>query len=186
MKKIFFLLLVAAMGVIFTSCENETIEVNKIASHREQFYPEPYTNWGGSIDNVKSEMSKYSLTAGDMFQMDAEYTNGQTELKWFLYFYGKNPFDQGNDIVYFYCFDSATSGLCAVQVTLYNIDLSDITAQLEAHGYSYVSYDGQYYYHTYQSNTTSVRVYVPTSQSNNYILMYQKIGANLIKPRVLQ
>lgn len=177
MKKILCFALVATFAAImFNSCENDEIGVDRIQSHREQYYPEPYTTWSGTIDNVKTEMGKYELSSGDLFQMDAFYTDGHSELKWFLYFFGKNPYETSNNIVYLYCFGNATSDLKAVQVVLYNIDFSDISAQLGAHGYTYDEYNTLEYYHTFHDSKTSVKVYVPTSTNKNYVLMYQRIG----------
>ena len=187
MKKIQFLTLIAVLSIIsLTSCENDEIGVTEILSHREHFYPEAVTTWGGGVDEVKTEMNKYNLNNYDIFQMDAEYTDGHSDVKWFLYFYGKNPYDLEKDIVYLYCFDSAASGLKAVQVILNGIDMSDITTQLKAQGYDYVDYNSQKYYHTYQSSTTTVRAYVPTQASKNPSLLYQKRGdADELVPKVL-
>ena len=176
MKKIFFIALIATVAlVLFSSCENDEIGIEREKSHREQFYPEPVTNWDSSIDNVKSDMSKYDLISGDMFRMDATYADGHSELKWFLYFHGKNPFETSNNIVYLYCFGNATSDMQAVQVVLYNMDFSDINAQLVAHGYAYDDYNSLGFYHEFHDAKTSIRVYVPRSTNQNYVLMYQKI-----------
>lgn len=187
MKKILFLTLIAILGISsFTSCENDEIGVTEIQSHREQYYPEAVTSWGGNVDGVKSEMSKYNLNYNDIFQMDAEYTDGRYEVKWFLYYFGKNPFDVEKDIIYLYCFDSATSGLKAVQIILQGIDMSDISSQLKSHGYDYLDYNSQNYYHTFQSNTTTVKVYVPTQAAKYHSLVYQKRGdSDELMPKVL-
>lgn len=189
MKKIFLMAMIAMMGIAFTSCENDPIDFDKVESQRDRFYPEPFTNWDGTIDNVKAEMSKYQeLSSGDMFQMDAEYLDGHTDLRWFLYFHGKNPFEPSDNIVYLYCFGNATSDLQAVQVVLdKHIDMSDINAQLKGYGYTYDNFNSVENYHTFYDNSTSVRVYVPTSTIKNYTLMYQKRGdTNQLKPYELQ
>lgn len=187
MKNIQFLILIAVLSITsFTACENDEIGVNEILSHREQYYPEAITSWGGGIDEVKTEMNKYNLNYNDIFQMDAEYTDGRSEVKWFLYYFGKNPYDIEKEIIYLYCFDTATTGLKAVQIILHGIDMSDITSQLKAHGYDYGDYNSQNYYHTFQSNSTIVRVYVPTQSSKYHSLVYQKRGdSDELMPKVL-
>ena len=182
MKKIFLLSLTALLAIAtFTSCENDEIDTIEIGSHRDQYYPEAFTTWGSGPDEVKNDMGKYGLsTSSNVSLNDVEYTDGTTDQKWTFTYYGKNPFETANDIIYIYYFDTATSGLFAVEVILYidqaNIDKSDITSQMKAHGYEYVNYNSQEYYHNYKSSKSYVRVYDERQDQSkkHYTLVYQK------------
>ena len=175
----------------FTSCENDEIGTNEVLSHRDQFYPEAFTSWGAGPDEVKNDMNSYNLsTASNVSLNDVEFTDGSTSQKWTYTFYGKNPFETANDIIYIYYFDEASKGLFAVEVLLYidqsNIDRSDISSQMKAHGYEYVNYNSQEYYHSYISSKTSVRVYDARQDQSkrHYTLLYQKADdTKLIKSR---
>ena len=48
MKKISFLLLFAALGIILTSCDNDPIDTNEIG-YTKKIFPEPYITWGDAV-----------------------------------------------------------------------------------------------------------------------------------------
>ena len=57
---------------------------------------------------------------------------------------------------------------------------------MKAHGYEYVNYNSQEYYHSYISSKTSVRVYDARQDQSkrHYTLLYQKADdTKLIKSR---
>ena len=148
MKKIFFLSLIAIMGLTFTACENDEIDVNNIYPAR-QIYKAPNTTWGASVADVRASMSGFDLTA------DIENSSDG----WYIWFSGYDYDRKG--VFYHYYFKTATTDLFKVIIYLDNsaITLDNITTQLETQGYTYSGYnnDGT---HSYKSSTTLVNVKV--------------------------
>lgn len=164
MKKILFLSLIAILGITFSSCENDEIDVNNVYPAR-QIYKAPYTTWGGSVADVRSYMSSNMSD----FELFADIDHDKDG--WYFWFYGYD-YDK-KPVFYHYYFTTATNDLFKVIVRLDNkgITLDNITTQLENQGYSYSGHnsDGS---HTFKSSSTVVNVSLSTDER---IITYTKL-----------
>ena len=154
----------------FSSCENDEIGVNEIG-YPNLVFPEPYTQWGGSVTDAFNHMSQYGLKTDGIEGSDAYFVDGHKEQKWFQFYYGANPYDKG-DILYDYCFDNAASGLKAVLVmfTGTQIKADELTAQFNIAGYKYEGFINNEY-HLYSNTTTVIKCYISANQ-----IVYSKNG----------
>lgn len=157
MKKILLIIVVAFIGIISTSCENDEIKVNSIGYDR-MIFPEPYTVWGGSVSDAIDFMKQYGLSSTDITPGNATNADGTVERKYFKFFMGDNLYDNNaSRIIYKYCFDNLDGGLRTIRVELIGhsqFKLDEITIQFKNSGYNYDGIINSEYYLFSNANTT--------------------------------
>ena len=127
----------------------------------KQFYMEPYTNWGCSVEDVKEYMHNCEMIN------DIAESNGHL----YMGYYGV---DNNNKIIYEYHFDLSTFDLYEVLVIIYPdyLTINDINSHLRASGYTfYIYYDNPSRYWFYK-NDTNVWLYPDIDSKGRYIVRY--------------
>jgi hypothetical protein len=132
----------------------------------KELYKEPYMTWGGSVADVKTYMSSYSLEKDIQLGSSGSY---------YMQYRGQDY--RNNDMIYQYEFKQSTTGLETINVLLdgTRIKEDDIKTHLLYSGYVYSHDLDSNSLHVYTSSK-SIAGYYKTS-TGNYVVIYVERSA---------
>lgn len=157
----------AIMATSFNEITNWYSKLDKSKQSSDGLYKEPYLSWGGTVTDVKSYMSGYTLESDIQLNSYGEY---------YMVYSGQD--NKKNIMFYEYDFEQQNTGLSSVYISLdgSKVKEDEIKTHLQNNGYEYQRYDEDNSLYIYSSSKTMVGFY--KTSSGNYVVLYIERSSN--------